>query len=127
MISLQENLNYGVSNMNTTEILEQAKKLVSGDRHKKHGDKIVNHENIARLWSGYLQNKTQLKIQLLPEDVANLMILLKVARSQAGEHNIDDYVDTCGYASIAGEIAEKRTELSSTLGVKDNAKNTTDR
>ena len=29
--------------MNTTEILEQAKKLVSGDRHKKHGDKIVNH------------------------------------------------------------------------------------
>ena len=37
--------------MNTTEILDKAKKLVSGDRHKKHGDKIVNHENIARLWS----------------------------------------------------------------------------
>ena len=110
--------------MNTTEILEQAKKLVSGDRHDKHGDKIVNHENIARLWSGYLQNKTQLKINLLPEDVANLMILLKVARSQAGQHNIDDYVDTCGYASIAGEIAEKRKDqLSSTLGV-NNAKNT---
>lgn len=110
--------------MNTTEILEQAKKLVSGDRHNKHGDKIVNHENIARLWSGYLQNKLQLKINLLPEDVANLMILLKVARSQAGQHNIDDYVDTCGYASIAGEIAEKRKEqLSSTLGV-NNAKNT---
>ena len=110
--------------MNTTEILEQAKKLVSGDRHNKHGDKIVNHENIARLWSGYLQNKTQLKINLLPEDVANLMILLKVARSQAGQHNIDDYVDTCGYASIAGEIAEKRgDQLSSTLGV-NNAKNT---
>ena len=110
--------------MNTTEILEQAKKLVSGDRHNKHGDKIVNHENIARLWSGYLQNKTQLKINLLPEDVANLMILLKVARSQAGQHNIDDYVDTCGYASIAGEIAEKREDqLSSTLGV-NNAKNT---
>ena len=107
--------------MNTTEILEQAKKLVSGDRHKKHGDKIVNHENIARLWSGYLQNKTQLKINLLPEDVANLMILLKVARSQAGEHNVDDFIDTCGYASIAGEIAEKRTELSSTLG-ENNAK-----
>jgi len=110
--------------MNTTEILEQAKKLVSGDRHDKHGDKIVNHENIARLWSGYLQNKTQLKINLLPEDVANLMILLKVARSQAGQHNVDDYVDTCGYASIAGEIAEKRKDqLSSTLGV-NNAKNT---
>ena len=107
--------------MNTTEILEQAKKLVSTDRAEKHGDKIQNHENIARLWSSYLQNKTQLKINLLPEDVANLMILLKVARSQAGKHNVDDYVDTCGYASIAGEIAEKRTELSATLG-ENNAK-----
>lgn len=107
--------------MNTTEILDKAKKLVSGDRHQKHGDKVVNHENIARLWSSYLQNKTQLNINLMPEDVANLMILLKVARSQAGQHNIDDYVDTCGYASIAGEIAQKRTEISSTLG-ENNAK-----
>ena len=107
--------------MNTTEILDKAKKLVSGDRHQKHGDKVVNHENIARLWSSYLQNKTQLNINLMPEDVANLMILLKVARSQAGEHNIDDFVDTCGYASIAGEISEKRTQISSTLG-ENNAK-----
>ena len=30
--------------MNTTEILEKAKKLVSGDRHQKHGDKVVVHE-----------------------------------------------------------------------------------
>ena len=105
--------------MNTTEILDKAKELVSGDRHQKHGDKVANHENIARLWTSYLQNKTKLNIVVLPEDVANLMILLKVARTQAGEHNLDDYVDTCGYASIAGEIAEKRTELSSTLGVKD--------
>ena len=107
--------------MNTTEILDKAKKLVSGDRHQKHGDKVLNHANIARLWSSYLQNKTQLNINLMPEDVANLMILLKVARSQAGKHNIDDYVDTCGYASIAGEIAEKRTQISSTLG-ENNAK-----
>ena len=50
------------------------------------------------------------------------MSLLKIARTQAGEHNLDDYVDACGYSAIAGEIANKRTELSSTLGVKDNAK-----
>lgn len=103
--------------MNTIEILEQANKLVSGDRNKKHGDKVVNHENIARLWTGYIQNKTKLNIVILPEDVASLMCLLKIARTQAGEHNLDDYVDAVGYASIAGEIAEKRCQLSSTLGV----------
>ena len=107
--------------MNTTEILEQTKKLVSTDRNDKHGDKVENHENIARLWSGYIQNKTKLNITILPEDVANLMALLKIARTQAGQHNIDDYVDACGYSSIAGEIAEKRTQISSTLG-ENNAK-----
>ena len=107
--------------MNTTDILKKTEKLVNDSRAKTHGDKVANHENIARLWSSYLQNKTQLNINLKAEDVANLMILLKVARSQAGEHNVDDYIDTCGYASIAGEIAEKRTEISATLG-ENNAK-----
>ena len=107
--------------MNTTDILEKTKKLVSTDREDKHGDKVVNHENIARLWSGYIQNKTKLNINILPEDVANMMALLKIARTQAGHHNIDDYVDACGYSAIAGEIAEKRTELSTPLG-ENNAK-----
>lgn len=105
--------------MNTTEILEKAKKLVSDDREKAHGNKIINHENIARLWSGYIQNKTKLTINILPEDVANMMVLLKVARTQLGNHNPDDFVDACGYSAIAGEIANKRTELSSTLGVSN--------
>ena len=56
------------------------------------------------------------------------MVLLKVARTQEGQHNIDDYVDACGYSAIAGEIAEKRTELSTTLGEnnaeKDRSTNT---
>ena len=102
--------------MNTTEILDRTNKLVSKDRAEKHGDKITNHENIARLWSGYIQNKTKLNIQILPEDVANLMALLKIARTQAGDHNLDDYIDACGYMAISGEIKEKRTELSATLG-----------
>ena len=40
------------------------------------------------------------------KDVAAMMVLLKIARTQAGNHNIDDYIDACGYAAIAGEIAE---------------------
>ena len=108
--------------MTTTEILTKAQKLVSDDRAKTHGDKIKNHENIARLWSSYLQNKTQLNIVLSPEDVAQLMTLLKIARSQAGEHNIDDYIDGVGYQAIAGEIANKRSELSSSLGVSNERK-----
>ena len=56
-----KNLNYGVINMNTTEILQKTEKLVN-DIEQNSRYKIKNHENIARLWSSYLQNKTQLNI-----------------------------------------------------------------
>ena len=46
--------------MNTTDILKKTEKLVNDSRAKTHGDKVANHENIARLWSSYLQNKTKL-------------------------------------------------------------------
>ena len=111
--------------MNTTDILKKTEKLVSGDRGAKHGDIVATHENIARLWSSYLQNKFKLNLNLLPEDVANLMTLLKIARTQAGKFNLDDFIDACGYAAIAGEIANQRQSLkSSTLGVSNAKKST---
>tara|TARA_B110000503_G_scaffold80352_1_gene123159 strand:+ start:231 stop:560 length:330 start_codon:yes stop_codon:yes gene_type:complete len=106
--------------------LKKTEKLVSIDRADKHGDKVENHENIARLWSSYLQNKFKLNLIMLPEDVANLMSLLKIARTQAGSFNVDDYIDACGYLAISGEIRNKRESLkSSTLGVS-NAKKSND-
>jgi len=108
--------------MQSTEILDKARKLVSKDRNEKHGDSVINHENISRLWTGYIQNKTKLNIIILPEDVANLMTLLKIARSQGGKFNLDDFVDMTGYSAIAGEITSKRQQLSTTLGVSNDKK-----
>ena len=116
--------------MNTTEILAKTKKLFSESLHEKHGDKVINHENISRLWSAYLQNKFKLNLVLLPEDIACLMSLLKLARTQAGKFNLDDFIDSCGYSAIAGEIAFKRNTIkSSTLGVSNGKKekNTNDK
>ena len=111
--------------MNTTDILEKTKKLVSGERGEKHGDIVSTHENIARLWSSYFQNKFKLNLIILPEDVANLMTLLKIARTQSGKFNLDDFIDACGYAAIAGQIANHRQMIkSSTLGVSNAKKST---
>lgn len=74
--------------------------LVSGERSRTHGDKLENHTNIARLWSAFLG------VPLEPEQVALMMVLLKVARTKTGTFNIDDYVDMAGYSGIAGELAE---------------------
>ncbi len=87
--------------MESQETLKIAASLISGDRAKKHGDAQENHDKIAKLWSAYLGNTIN------AHDVACLMILLKVARTQSGETNPDDYVDVAGYAAIAGELVEK--------------------
>jgi len=111
--------------MNSSEILKKTEKLVSKDREDKHGDKVINHENIGRLWTSYLQNKFKLNLQILPEDVANLMSLLKIARTQAGKFNLDGYIDACGYLAISGEIRNKRENIkSATLGVSNDKKST---
>ena len=38
------------------------------------------------------------------DDVATMMALLKVSRSQRGKKNVDDYVDAAAYMAIAGEL-----------------------
>lgn len=98
--------------MQAEEICVTAAALVSGDRHKTHGDKFVNHENIARMWNAYLECKFGIVLSptLSPLDVAQMMGLLKTARTCLGAHNLDDYVDQAGYAGVAGEIAERMNQ-----------------
>ena len=89
------------------EYASEATDLLTGSRQNQNGDKLANHLNIARLWTAYLQNasKMPVNVSISPSDVSRLMVLLKVARSQAGNYNPDDYVDMIGYSAISGEIS----------------------
>ena len=93
-----------MSEVKAYEIATAAAGLVSGDRHQTHGDKQVNHEKIATMWNAYLDIR-RVPAPLDGVDVALMMALLKVARTQLGSPNLDDYVDICGYAACAGEIS----------------------
>ena len=57
---------------------------------------------IADLWSDYLSTKNG-AIELMPADVANMMILLKVARNAQGNKE-DTWVDIAGYAACGAEV-----------------------
>lgn len=89
---------------NAADICKQAAELVAGERDRQHGKKLENHKNIARLWHTYLRKRID---YISEHDVAMLMCLLKIARTQTGDHNVDDYIDLAGYAGCAGEIAEE--------------------
>ena len=83
------------------QFLRQAGELVGAVRAAQHGDFVENFEAIARLWSAYLSFRKGGEGPLRPVDVAQMMVLLKIARTQSGEHNADDYRDAIGYAAIA--------------------------
>ena len=85
----------------TKEILSEATRLVGADRQKDYGDKVENHNNIAKLWSAYLD------IEVRAHDVAIMMTLLKVARTKLGAVSEDTYIDMSAYSAIAGEIKFK--------------------
>jgi len=91
--------------MKASEIAHHAASLLDGDRDRAHGNKRDNHANIAALWSAYLTRLTGAQIDLLPSQVATMMVLFKVARTLAGAHNPDDAVDAVGYSAIMGELA----------------------
>jgi len=93
--------------MKASEIATEAARLVNGDRNATHGDMMKNHQNIADLWNAYIGNRPNWEGELTAVDVALMMALLKVARTQTGTFNADDYTDLCGYAAIAGEIAQR--------------------
>lgn len=88
--------------MDRKEILESAIKTVRKDRQDKYGNCEDNFGIIAEFWTGYLNT------EVTAEDVAVMMILLKIARIQTGVYDPDNYIDIAGYAACGSEIASKR-------------------
>jgi Domain of unknown function (DUF6378) len=72
-------------------ILQEADKITSVDRHKDYGNPRPDFERTAKLWSAYLDMNIQ------AEDIPMLMILLKVSR-QKHKDKADNLVDIAGYA-----------------------------
>ena len=79
-------------------ILDAAKAIVCDGRPQEYGGPEDSFGRIAELWTAYT------KCDLDAHDVAMMMALLKIARTQGGKYNKDNYVDLAGYAACAGEI-----------------------
>ena len=88
--------------MTRKEILAAAEECVNGDRNQKYGAPEDNFSLIAALWSAYL------KCDIGAEDVASMMIMLKIARAAGSFYEDEDsWVDIAGYAACGGEIATR--------------------
>lgn len=88
--------------LSRNDILDKSKSIINGERQGTYGDAEDSFQIIANLWSAYLNE------DILAEDVANMMILLKVARNSNGVYKDDNWIDICGYAALGGEIQAKK-------------------
>ena len=100
--------------MTREEILHKALEAVNGTRRENYGSVEDSFQCIASYWSTYLNKDVS------PKDVANMMILMKVARLTGVPGNTDTYVDIAGYAACGGEIGyEKEKYVEADLEVNE--------
>ncbi|QQV93045.1 hypothetical protein SEA_GANDALF20_56 [Mycobacterium phage Gandalf20] len=97
----------------TESILEEAQRLIHGPRNKNYGHPRENFDDIAALFSAYLERP------ITDLDVANLMILVKVARVKGTGYHRDSYTDIAGYAGCAERIYEEPVEEDDQLALFD--------
>lgn len=82
-------------------ILEEAAEIISGARQDDYGTPEESFSKIASMWNTYLiGNNIQ---HITEQDVAIMMILLKVSRVNNGATD-DTLVDIAGYAAIASTL-----------------------
>jgi len=91
---------------NLETVLQEADRLVGGDRRATYGHPFDNFTHIGNLWSAYLSVRG-VAIDIRPEDVALMMDLLKVAR-EANHGKRDNRVDGPGYWKCLDLIVAER-------------------
>jgi Domain of unknown function (DUF6378) len=83
-------------------VLRNAELMITKDRNSQYGEPEDNFGLIAKMWGVYLNE------EITSEDVACMMIMLKVARAKSSANVADHWIDIAGYAACGGEIATKR-------------------
>jgi hypothetical protein len=84
-------------------VLQEAERLIHGDRQQSYGAAHKSFNRIAKLWTAYLEEKLAHGGPITPKDVASMMILMKVSRSVTSNKR-DNWVDIAGYSGLAADI-----------------------
>jgi len=90
--------------MKHAEILQTATDTIS-ERGLSYGHPADNLQHTAMLISAYLQTPIH------DYQVAGIMVLVKLARTNESAQHIDNWVDLCSYGALAGELATEESEL----------------
>lgn len=88
------------------KLLSDASEIVTSDRANAYGPPEDNFKRIAALWEVYLEQHPS-DAPINATDVANMMVLMKVARLMQTPGHRDSWLDIAGYAACGYSVASK--------------------
>jgi len=90
------------------KILMRALDLINGERQDTYGKPEDSFTLIAEYWNHFLESKgVILNSNIGAKEVAEMMMLLKIARMSGQKPRLDNYIDLVGYAAIAADMIKE--------------------
>lgn len=91
------------------DILDEAKRLTSGERNNTYGPPTQDFDRTAKMWSAMFGNKLKDGESFALHDVALAMMALKLSRLTWSPNKRDSWVDCAGYARCGAVCAGIQT------------------
>ena len=88
--------------MDDETVLDEAKRLVQGNRGASYGHPIEDFSRTALIWQAILG------VEVTPEQVALCMIGVKLSRLVQSANHHDSQVDIAGYVLTYSMVRERR-------------------
>jgi hypothetical protein len=92
----------------STNVFDEAKEIIYGDREGLYGHPSKNLERIATQWSLYMRQKYNQQVLLSAEDVCWMMSVLKMVRQMNADKR-DNLVDAIGYIGLIERLNENES------------------
>lgn len=104
-VDTQKSASAAGASAKSQSILMKANEIIHGQRQEDYGPPDRSFDTIAKLWNIYLNTCPGNRTYITAADVAMMMVLLKVARTE-NVPTEDSLVDICGYAALAAECID---------------------
>jgi len=93
------------------DILDEAKRITSGDRQGDYGPPNEDFSRTAELWTALWRHKLKDEERFHPHEVADGQIALKLSRKQKSPTKRDHYTDIAGYARCGWQCINPRKHI----------------
>lgn len=94
--------------MSNESVLQEAQRLVHGDRGADYGHPIIDYKATGRMWGAILERALGVPVPDIDPRICCLMMAAVKLSREAGKHKRDNLTDCAGYSECAQMIADRQ-------------------